>query len=168
MSYRISLPALKILPIVSLLSLGVTSLAPAQTRVWSGSGGNNNWQNGANWVGGTAPGTNGNARIDNPARTAVIGTSTGTVSLSTLYVGQFGGGNGSLRIQDSGVLNVNILNVADLGTGEILVRDGGRFTSNLAAVGLKSCGRHDHGDRNGQQLDEYEWLWRLGSGGDDR
>lgn len=69
--FRIYGQALTAAQAANIHSMGATAanaaisaaLIPASAYAWNGSGGNNNWTTGANWIGGTAPALSGNSVI---------------------------------------------------------------------------------------------------------
>jgi len=116
----------------------MTGSALAAPVVWSGAGGNDLWTNGANWFGGSAPGSGDTARFDNTAtggRTVNIGAATITnkVELVTGATGYdfIGAGqlNGQLDINTSGT---NTFSCETRPTNNLGIR--GTGTTNIDAL----------------------------------
>jgi outer membrane autotransporter protein len=143
------------------LALALAAAFPARAVNWTGTGGDDDWFNGANWEGSAVPGSGQQFRIDNGATVRIAsgnavadgamtggGQSTvgdsgtghleisngGTLASSDLAIGLMPGSTGSVTVRGIGSA-LNDAGLLRVTSGTLSIRDGGTVTAASTYVG---------------------------------
>lgn len=132
--------------LVGVCVAGSAARVVAVDVLWTGAGGNNNWNTGGNWTGGFVPEAEfEEVAVINNGGTAFVNVGT-TPNAAGLVLGQLAGESGTVQILSGGALTLvdstgaptGTANIGLAGIGTLDVRRGGTFTTTLLDVNVGS------------------------------